>query len=159
MYSGMTLEAAGKASGGKRRKNSWTSEKETRLIALYEKFRLLWDHRHPDYYKRDQRENAMRAIADSMGSEFDVVNVKDKIKTLRDYFVKEMKKEESSRTSSCLYVSRWEHYKRWEFLRGTVSVETSSQSSIPGEVRGHYRSQCLSRPRPGRRGNDRCRRW
>ncbi|KAH8039103.1 hypothetical protein HPB51_005064 [Rhipicephalus microplus] len=46
-----------------------------------------------------------------------VVNVKDKIKTLRDYFVKEMKKEESSRTSSCLYVSRWEHYKRWEFLR------------------------------------------
>ncbi|XP_075747223.1 uncharacterized protein LOC142804383 [Rhipicephalus microplus] len=60
-----------------------------------------------------------------------VVNVKDKIKTLRDYFVKEMKKEESSRTSSCLYVSRWEHYKRWEFLRGTVSVETSSQPSIP----------------------------
>ncbi|KAL3202036.1 hypothetical protein MRX96_042725 [Rhipicephalus microplus] len=25
--------------------------------------------------------------------------------------------------------------------------------------RRHYRSQCLSRPRPGRRGNDRCRRW
>ncbi|KAL1471821.1 hypothetical protein MTO96_039702 [Rhipicephalus appendiculatus] len=25
--------------------------------------------------------------------------------------------------------------------------------------RGHYRSQCPSRPRPGRRGNDRGRRW
>ncbi|XP_037509460.1 uncharacterized protein LOC119386195 [Rhipicephalus sanguineus] len=131
MYSWKAMEAAGKASNGKRRKNSWTSEKETRLIGLYEKFRLLWDHRHPDYYKRDQRENAMRAIADGMGNEFDVVNVKDKIKTLRDYFVKEMKKEEGSRTSPCAYISRWEHYKCWEFLRGTVNVETSSQPPMP----------------------------
>ncbi|KAL1437042.1 hypothetical protein MTO96_049050 [Rhipicephalus appendiculatus] len=131
MHSWKTMEAAGKASSGKRRKNSWTSEKETRLIGLYEKFRLLWDHRHPDYYKRDQRENAMRAIADGMGNEFDVVNVKDKIKTLRDYFVKEMKKEEGSRTSPCAYISRWEHYRCWEFLRGTVNVETSSQPPMP----------------------------
>ncbi|XP_075537698.1 uncharacterized protein LOC142572456 isoform X2 [Dermacentor variabilis] len=127
MHSWQTMEAANKASNGKRRKNSWTSEKETRLIGLYQKFRLLWDHRHPDYYKRDQREYAMRAIADGMCNEFDVVNVKDKIKTLRDYFVKEMKKEEGSRASACAYTSRWEHYKCWEFLRGTVNVDTSSQ--------------------------------
>ncbi|XP_065303648.1 uncharacterized protein [Dermacentor albipictus] len=127
MHFWQTMEAANKASNGKRRKNSWTSEKETRLIGLYQKFRLLWDHRHPDYYKRDQREYAMRAIADGMCNEFDVVNVKDKIKTLRDYFVKEMKKEEGSRASACAYTSRWEHYKCWEFLRGTVNVDTSSQ--------------------------------
>ncbi|KAH7965760.1 hypothetical protein HPB49_010503 [Dermacentor silvarum] len=127
MNAWLTMEAANKASNGKRRKSSWTSEKETRLIGLYQNYRLLWDHRHQDYYKRDQRERAMRAIADGLGNEFDVVNVKDKIKTLRDYFVKEMKKEDGSRTSACSYISRWEHFKCWEFLRGTISVDTSSQ--------------------------------
>ncbi|KAH7960918.1 hypothetical protein HPB49_024802 [Dermacentor silvarum] len=127
MNSWQTMEAANKASNGKRRKRSWTSEKETRLIGLYQNYRLLWDQRHPDYYKRDQREYAMRAIADGMGNEFDVVSVKHKIKTLRGYFVNEMKKEEGPRTSSCSYTSRWKHFKCCEFLRGTISVDASSQ--------------------------------
>ncbi|XP_049528337.1 excitatory amino acid transporter [Dermacentor silvarum] len=55
-----------------------------------------------------------------------LVSVKHKIKTLRGYFVKEMKKE-GSRTSSCSYTSRWKHFKCCEFLRGTISVDASSQ--------------------------------
>lgn len=53
--------------------------------------------------------------------------LKDKIKILRDYFLKEVKKEDGSRTSACAYTSRWEHYRSWDFLRGRVSVGTSSQ--------------------------------
>lgn len=44
-----------------------------------------------------------------------VPRVKDKIKSLRDYFVKELKKEEGMRQSG--YVSPWTHFRSWAFLR------------------------------------------
>lgn len=55
----------------KRRHNHWTVEKEALLIQLYKDYRLLWDSRHPEYYKRDKRDKAMRAIAKALDNEFD----------------------------------------------------------------------------------------
>lgn len=49
----------------------WTRDKENRLIGLYSHFSLLWDCRHPDYYRRDRREHAMRAIGAALDNEFD----------------------------------------------------------------------------------------
>lgn len=100
----------------------WTSAKEGRLISLYSQFSLLWDYRHPDYYKRDRRDHAMRTIAASF-NEFDVLSVKEKIKSLRDYFVKELKKEQfaARESPSKRYVSRWEHFNAWNFLRRVIS--------------------------------------
>ncbi|KAL1476206.1 hypothetical protein MTO96_036686 [Rhipicephalus appendiculatus] len=76
------------ASSTESRNQRWTSDKETRLIGLYERHRLLWDSRHPHYRDRDRRERAMSNIAQGLQDEFDVVSVKNKIKWLRDYFVK-----------------------------------------------------------------------
>ncbi|CAN8021406.1 unnamed protein product [Ixodes persulcatus] len=113
-----------------RRLNYWTSEKEAQLIHLYRDNSLLWDSRHTDYYKRDRRDQAMAAIADAMDNEFDVVAVKDKIKTLRDYFVKELKKVATSRKTKTLgYVSRWEHFGSWDFLRAAITRDSSLLSA------------------------------
>ncbi|XP_077507442.1 uncharacterized protein LOC144118365 [Amblyomma americanum] len=124
--------AGGSTSGGGQRSNnqSWTNEKEARLISLYGMYRLLWDNRHPEYYKKDSREQAINAIAQGLDNEFNVVNVKDKIKSLRDYFVKELRKEAASRKSPALrpYVSRWEHFRSWDFLRSVVCCDPSVQS-------------------------------
>ncbi|XP_077552816.1 uncharacterized protein LOC144167423 isoform X2 [Haemaphysalis longicornis] len=100
----------------------WTRDKENRLIGLYSHFSLLWDCRHPDYYRRDRREHAMRAIAAALDNEFDVLSVKEKIKSLRDYFVKELKKEHAAALSSLpgRYVSRWEHFNALHFLRRVI---------------------------------------
>ncbi|XP_077507397.1 uncharacterized protein LOC144118301 [Amblyomma americanum] len=107
-----------------------TNEKEARLISLYGMYRLLWDNRHPEYYKKDSREQAINAIAQGLDNDFNVVNVKEKIKSLRDYFVKELRKEAASRKSPALrpYVSRWEHFRSWDFLRSVVCCDPSVQS-------------------------------
>ncbi|KAH9360164.1 hypothetical protein HPB48_011455 [Haemaphysalis longicornis] len=49
----------------------WTRDKEEQLIGLYSQFSLLWDRRHPYYYKRERREHAMRATAAALNNEFD----------------------------------------------------------------------------------------
>ncbi|KAM7312430.1 hypothetical protein ISCGN_009335 [Ixodes scapularis] len=55
-----------------------------------------------------------------------LVDVKDKIKILRDYFVKELKKEDASRKAANQgYVSRWEHFRSWDFLRSAISNEAT----------------------------------
>ncbi|XP_064454916.1 uncharacterized protein LOC135366183 isoform X2 [Ornithodoros turicata] len=116
----------------RRRNNAWSSEKESELIRFYRMHSLLWDSRHPEYYKRDKRDLAMRAIARALGPDFDVTSVKDKIKTLRDYFVKELKKEEVSRKSAAAaYISRWEHFGSWQFLRSVLA-------SDGGRFMAHY---------------------
>ncbi|KAH7944729.1 hypothetical protein HPB51_028555 [Rhipicephalus microplus] len=53
------------------RNQRWTSDKETRLITLYERHQLLWDSRHPHYRDRDRRERAMSNIAQGLQDEFD----------------------------------------------------------------------------------------
>ncbi|KAL3224311.1 hypothetical protein MRX96_026637 [Rhipicephalus microplus] len=57
------------------RNQRWTSDKETRLITLYERHQLLWDSRHPHYRDRDRRERAMSNIAQGLQDEFDVATV------------------------------------------------------------------------------------
>ncbi|EEC18207.1 hypothetical protein IscW_ISCW013778 [Ixodes scapularis] len=109
-----------------KRRNSWSSDEEAQVIRLYENHSLLWDSRHPDYYNREKRDVTMRAIAEAMSGDFDVVDVKDKIKILRDYFVKELKKEDASRKAANQgYVSRWEHFRSWDFLRSAISNEAT----------------------------------
>lgn len=103
----------------------WTVEKEARLIGLYSKFGLLWDTRHEAYYKRDQRKHAWRAIARGLDNEFEVQSVKAKIKSLRDYFVKELNKEEGMRQSG--YVSHWAHFESWAFLRRAIRAAGEGQ--------------------------------
>ncbi|XP_077544733.1 uncharacterized protein LOC144157890 isoform X2 [Haemaphysalis longicornis] len=116
--------------GSKKRKLAWSSAEESRLIELYRQFSLLWDNRLPDYYKKDQRQCALRAIASQMGDRFTVGNVRDKIKTLRDYYVKEKKREESKRKHNFRgYVPRWEHFASLEFLRHCTA------SSDPRDLR------------------------
>lgn len=102
----------------------WTRDKEDRLIGLYSQLALLWDHGHPHYYKRDKRDHAMRAIAAAFNDEFDVRSVKDKIKSLRDYFVRELKKEQLAARSSppVRYVSGWVHFHAWHFLRRVIDT-------------------------------------
>lgn len=120
-----------------RRIQRWTPDKEARLIGLYEQNRLLWDSRHPDYHNKDKREGAMSAIAQALQDEFDVLDVKNKIKWLRDYFVKELKRElgltvkrTSHQRPSCQgYVSRWEHFHKWAFLRSICSADLCSPST------------------------------
>ncbi|XP_077506279.1 uncharacterized protein LOC144115685 [Amblyomma americanum] len=128
------MDAAGSSTsgGGQRSTNkSWTNEKEARLISLYGTHRLLWDSHHPEYNNKDSREHAIKAIAQGLDNEFNVVSVKDKIKSLRDYFVKELKKEAVSMNSPAVdpYVSRWEHFRSWDFLRCVICCDQSMQSS------------------------------
>lgn len=100
----------------------WTRAKEGRLISLYGQFSLLWDNHHREYYNKDRRDHAMRAIAAGLDNEFDERSVKGKIKSLRDYFLKELKKERysTSRSPTDRYVSTWEHFDAWHFLRCRV---------------------------------------
>lgn len=136
------------------RNQRWTSDKETRLIGLYERHRLLWDSRHPHYRDRDRRERAMSNIAQGLQDEFDVVSVKNKIKWLRDYFVKELKRElgvtvkKSSyqMPPSRGYVSRWEHFHKWDFLRGIFSANLCSSSTANGSHSENQRDSRDKRP-------------
>lgn len=56
-----------------------------------------------------------------------MVELKRKIKLLRDHYVKERRKEEISRTSPRAYFSAWVHIEHLDFL----PVETSSKPSNP----------------------------
>ncbi|KAH9363847.1 hypothetical protein HPB48_020873 [Haemaphysalis longicornis] len=126
--------------GPKKRKLAWSSAEEMRLIELYRQFSLLWDNRLPDYYKKEQRQCALRAIASRMGDKFTVGNVRDKIKTLRDYYVKEKKREESKRKHNFRgYVPRWEHFASLEFLRHCTA------SSNPRDLRPNVPNLVLDR--------------
>lgn len=110
----------------------WTRDKEDRLIALYSQFTLLWECCNPDYYCRDRREHAMRAIAAALNDEFDVRSVKEKIKSMRDYFVKELKKEHAAAQSSPpgRYVSSWEHFNAFHFLRRVIYSASAALQTV-----------------------------
>ncbi|KAH9364528.1 hypothetical protein HPB48_022984 [Haemaphysalis longicornis] len=131
--------------GSKKRKLAWSSAEESRLIELYRQFSLLWDNRLTDYYRKDQRQCALRAIASQMGDKFTVGNVRDKIKTLRDYYVKEKKREESKRKHNFRgYVPRWEHFASLEFLRHcTASSDPRDlRPNVPNLSVGQIQSWC-----------------
>lgn len=138
------------------RNQRWTSCKETRLISLYERHRLLWDSRHPYYRNKDRRERAMRNIAKGLQDEFDVTTVKNKIKWLRDYFVKELKRELGVTVKKSAYeippsrgyVSRWEHFNKWEFLREVFTAGIGSPPAANGQNSGNQEDSQDKRPPP-----------
>lgn len=144
------------------RNQRWTSCKETRLISLYERHRLLWDSRHPYYRNKDRRERAMRNIAKGLHDEFDVTTVKNKIKWLRDYFVKELKRELGVTVKKSAYkippsrgyASRWEHFSKWEFLREVFTAGIGSPPAANGPSSGNQQN---SQDEPPPLSNDECR--
>ncbi|KAK8772955.1 hypothetical protein V5799_012514 [Amblyomma americanum] len=101
--------------------------------------RLHMEQRQIKRYRRDlARLRIQQVLFEAKYMELDaafrgqgVVSVKDKIKSLRDYFVKELKKEAVSMNSPAVdpYVSRWEHFRSWDFLRCVICCDQSMQSS------------------------------
>lgn len=110
-------------------KNRWWREDDARLIEMYRAFTLLWNPQHPFYNKKFVRRCALSAIADKMGPQFSVVDVKKRLKSLRDYYVRQRKKEDSARQRGTPgYASKWAHYKALEFLR----PHTLTNDGTPG---------------------------
>eukprot|EP00794_Sanderia_malayensis_P016750 gene16750-18444_t len=92
----------------------WTSEETDRLIEHWSKHELLYNPRHPDYYKRDKRALAMNDICLAMG----VISAGDitrKMENLRSYYGREKRK--MSDTAGGDFNSRWAYFQPLSFLQ------------------------------------------
>ncbi|XP_026752596.1 uncharacterized protein LOC113512851 [Galleria mellonella] len=103
------------------------------FIKDYKANRLLWDCNHKHYRNVDKRMLAFK----EMGQKYniDVVAVKNKIKCLRSYFIKEHQKMLYAKGKNAREVeSTWFAYKPLLFIMNTMAETGESSSKATNEV-------------------------
>ncbi|XP_055389975.1 uncharacterized protein LOC129618961 [Condylostylus longicornis] len=99
---------------------TWSNEKCLELLDKYEKYPVLWDTKHPNYYSKTIRTENWQKVADYFDT--DVANIKRKICSLMGSFraQKAKGKEIIGEGSNAkeVYVSKWFAFERMLFLLG-----------------------------------------
>lgn len=115
------------------------------MIAFYADHRILWNAKDPEYYKRDRRESLLvqlrNLLYEDCHLDVTVIEIKTKFKYLRNSFVREERKVNSSKSSSAdgvdVRVPKWVHYKDLTFLRDAGEPD-ESQDSLTSQ---HFRNE------------------
>jgi hypothetical protein len=114
------------------------SSDHTKTLAFIEDYRsstALWDVNHKDYTNKIKRNNALNALA--IHYEMSVKEVKNKIKSLRSYFLKEHQKvteKNSGAGVDDMYDSPWFAYKSLTFILDSVTPRETKQTG-PGQIK------------------------
>lgn len=77
----------------------WTEDECLQLIELYKTKALLWDPKHPNYFKKSLKEESWREIACELGSYRSDVDCKNKIVSLLSSHRREKNKTKQSQSS------------------------------------------------------------
>lgn len=77
----------------------WTEDECLQLIELYQSKALLWDPKHPKYFKKNLKEESWREIACALGSDRSDVDCKNKIVSLLSSHRREKNKTKQSQSS------------------------------------------------------------
>lgn len=104
---------------------SWREEHEKTLIWFYSEHPILWNPRHPEYYKRDQRDELLAQLRKKLQEENHLIvtanEIKKKFKYLRNSFMREEHKVNKSKSSGVngggTHIPKWVYYKDLLFLR------------------------------------------
>ncbi|XP_064457247.1 uncharacterized protein LOC135368101 isoform X2 [Ornithodoros turicata] len=97
----------------------FTYDLERQLIAMVEERKCLWYAKDENYHRKQTKENAFRDIADKLDPK--CTAVKNRWANLRSQFQRELRKIreslQSANNPSELYVPKWGHFQRLQFLR------------------------------------------
>lgn len=77
----------------------WTEDECLQLIELYKTKALLWDPKHPNYFKKSLKEESWREIACELGSYRSDVDCKNKIVSLLSSHRREKNKTKQSQST------------------------------------------------------------
>lgn len=114
----------------------WTVEEINRLIKVWSKHEVLYNTRHPDYYKREKRSVAMTDLQEELGG-VNLVDVIRKMENLRSYFGREIKKLHDSGipVGSTEGQSRWAYFDSLLFLEEHMNQKRLNSRSDDGIAR------------------------
>ncbi|XP_032228466.2 uncharacterized protein LOC5504274 [Nematostella vectensis] len=124
----------------RRESRNWTDAETAKLITLWEGENVLYNGRHKDHFRRECRSAAMDRIQQRLAEDGDLLftleELHKKMRCLRTYYSKEIKKEKISKLNSSnpqdLYTSRWPLYHSLHFLKDYINSKQSlSSSSTP----------------------------
>lgn len=112
----------------------WTVDEIHRLIKVWSKHEVLYNTRHPDYYKREKRSVAMTDLQEELGG-INLVDIIRKMENLRSYFGREIKKLYDSGivVGATQGQSRWAYFDTLLFLEEHMNhkrVNTRPEDSI-----------------------------
>lgn len=108
----------------------WTVEEIDRLIKVWSKHEVLYNTRHPDYYKREKRSVSMSDINEEMDG-INLVDIIRKMENLRSYFGREIKKlHDSGVVGSAEGKSRWAYFDKLLFLEGHMNQKKATPRPV-----------------------------
>ena len=112
----------------------WTVEEINRLIKVWSNHEVLYNTRHPDYYRREKRSVAMADLQEKLGG-VNLVDIVRKMENLRSYFGREIKRIHDNETpvGSLQGQSRWAYFDSLLFLQGHMNqkrVNTRSDEEV-----------------------------
>ena len=97
----------------------WNERNTALLIYLLEERPSLWDMFGSEYTKRKVREVAYKEIAEKLGENWTLSEIKGKINNLRAQIVRELKKTKKTKSGESRdeeYRSTWAHWEKMQFL-------------------------------------------
>lgn len=105
----------------------WSHPEIVRLIELWSEEQCLFNARHPDYHKKDRRNNALTRLKETLDNEEIFINLDDiisKIHSLRVYYSSQRSKRDQSVKSGAgaddVYKIKWQYFNRLEFLNNNL---------------------------------------
>ena len=105
----------------------WTDASTELLIDMWRDKDILFDVKHPEYYKREKKGNAIKEIRKALGCNgyhVDVIDINSKFTSLKSYFSQERAKVTASQSgdgTDNVYESRWKFYTRLTFLNDSMT--------------------------------------
>jgi len=114
----------------------WTVEEINRLIKVWSNHEVLYNTRHPDYYRREKRSVAMADLQDKLGG-INLVDIIRKMENLRSYFGREIKRIHDNETSVSTLQgqSRWAYFDSLLFLEEHMNQKRANTRSDEGVTR------------------------
>ena len=114
----------------------WTVEEINRLIKVWSNHEVLYNTRHPDYYKREKRSVAMADLQEKLGG-VNLVDIIRKMENLRSYFGREIKRlyDSESPAGSLQGQSRWAYFDSLLFLEEHMNQKRANTRSDDGIAR------------------------
>ena len=114
----------------------WTVEEINRLIKVWSKHEVLYNTRHPDYYKREKRSVAMVDLQEKLGG-VTLVDIIRKMENLRSYFGREIKRlyDNEMPAGGLQGQSRWAYFDSLLFLEEHMNQKRANTRSDDGIAR------------------------
>ena len=111
----------------------WTIEEIQRLIKVWSRHEVLYNTRHPDYYKRERRSVAMADLQEELGG-VSLVDIIRKMENLRSYFGREIKRlyDNGIPVGSLEGQSRWAYFDSLLFLEEHMNQKRANARSDDG---------------------------